>query len=123
MTIRKELLNVFAVALGVLITVQSAPAAADIAQCKPTKVSWKQEPFSKVLQFSVLCGGKWYYGRVDDAACPSISIDTAKAWLSIATAAQLSDKFLYLYFDKITGCNGEAPELNTVELLDAWEPD
>lgn len=118
MIIRKLLARTFALALGILLTAEGSSARAAEVTCKPTKVSWKQDPSTKVIQLSMFCDNIWYYARVDDSACPTVSVDSAKAWLSIATAAQLSGKLLNLYHDSIPACNGGAPELSGAELVD-----
>lgn len=118
MIIRKLLAHTFAVALGVLITAEGSSAHASEVTCKPTKVSWKQDPSTKVIQFAIFCDNVWYYARVEDSTCPAISIDSAKAWLSIATAAQLSGDLLHLYHTSVPACNNGAPELFGAELVD-----
>ena len=91
----------------------TTPAHADPSPvtCSPSKVYWDAgSAQSHGGYLNIQCvedPNNWYYAG---SVCSPTSIDTLKAWLSLAQAAELSGKTLTITYDAAQ-CNGCWPIL------------
>lgn len=84
--------------VGVTGLTESASATPSSLTCTLTAVAWATGN-SGTLQ--VFCSGVGYWAFGDnggDADCPAPNIDARKAWQSLAQAALLSGKTLYIEY-------------------------
>ena len=102
MTAKRLLPFAFAIGVATAIALPARPAHALQTTCTVTNVAWATGD-SGTLQ--VYCGGSWYFA-FGSGACPNISIDARKAWQSLAQAALLSGKQIYIEYSTCTGGPG-----------------
>jgi hypothetical protein len=77
---------------------ESAHATPSSLTCTVTNVAWATGNSGTV---QIYCSGTGYWAFGDnggDADCPAPNLDARKAWLSLAQAALLSGKTLYIEF-------------------------
>ena len=89
------LVGMFAAATTVGLASRSAQAASPVT-CNVSLVAWAPVGNGEV---QINCGGAWYYADVTTATCTGYGADAVKAWQSLAQAALLSGKKLYIQYD------------------------
>jgi hypothetical protein len=109
MAIRKAFSGLLALSVAVAISASSGEADASALTCSVTQLAWATGS-SGTLQ--VYCGGAWYYAFGSSGSCPTANIDARKAWQSLAQAAMLSGKSLYIDY---TSCSG-GPGINYLRM-------
>lgn len=105
------LLSVAGITLG-----GATEAQADTITCSPNRVAWATNAGGAV---QVYCDGDWYYGYGShaDADCGANAIDARKAWLSLAQAALLAGKDLYIEYTAQGSGSGECSSGRAITYL------
>jgi hypothetical protein len=68
--------------------------------CNVSLVAWAPVGNGEV---QVYCNGTWYYGD-SNSSCGTYGVDTVKVWQSMAQAALLSGKKLYIEYNSGATC-------------------
>jgi hypothetical protein len=96
-----------ALAIG---TTSSSALADSYVTCTPNKVVFEPLDGDRV---NIGCTNNNFYTGSRSAACANVDSDMLKGWLSLAQAALLSGKSLYIHY---TSCGGNPRQVTAVEL-------
>lgn len=98
--------------LGIAAFLMSASAFATPQSCVPDATSWNDDTGGSL---AIHCSNTntWFFAKKALSGCTAVSVDTLKAWLSMAQAAILAGKTLTIDF---TSCGGTATEFTWLQL-------